>query len=160
LKPLTGVKKLSYIEHLKLAGRNDELAEANVFVSHSWAGLFLTLVDSLAACLRGEEGDAYFWIDLFCCSQHTLYDRDFAKWLERFKPRIAGLRTVLSLSYSDQFAALTRSWVLYELYCAVEAGGSFQVAMSPAESARLLQALPTELDAVLPRGTGARRANK
>ncbi len=143
VKPNTLESKVSYVNYIKSMNFN-MIAAANVFVIHSWNHNFLDFFDALTDILSGEESQAYLWIDIFTCNQHTRYDRDFMKWFNQFKPQIQNYRTICVLSYSDMFSALNRSWVLYELYSTVESNSSFFVAVSPTESNYIVECLQND----------------
>ena len=89
IEPETLASKAAFIDHVSqngsglTAGAAEAVGEqieappvigtASVFVSHSWSGSALDLLESVIdyAEENGKE-DAYFWIDIFCFNQHHL----------------------------------------------------------------------------------------
>ena len=106
------------------------------FLSHAWTHRFEDVVEALA--LREEEseddGVCFYWFDCFSLDEHAtqVLPQDF--WSDTFKEAIRMIgRTVMVLSPWDKPVALTRAWCLWELFCSVEGGSSFEIALPPAE---------------------------
>lgn len=124
---------------------------ADTFVSHAWAYPFLEVVDALE-CWEAETMEhigAVYWFDAFANCQHTAPARSHDWWSNVFKQAIKAIGRVVLVLQTDDPIPLTRSWCLWEIACATEAGVAFDVALSAASVTRLREMLMHDSDSLL-----------
>jgi hypothetical protein len=139
IKPLTFQAKSSYCAMLKTQGHPAYVEKADVFISHAHSYLFEDFLSALEWKLR-DDPEAGVWLDLFCINQHEPMDWTF-EWLSTtFKSNVAEIgRTIMVMSPWDNPLPYTRSWCVFEAYCAAESGGVFEIAMSKTDEKQFLQ---------------------
>jgi hypothetical protein len=75
MKPLTSVRKMSYVNVLRQGSTAVyDVGVANWFVSHAWKAAFADTLDSILDFFRDqspEDGEAVVWFDIFCDCQHA-----------------------------------------------------------------------------------------
>jgi hypothetical protein len=75
MKPLTCIRKLSYVNILREeATTANDVGVANWFVSHAWKAAFADTLDSIIEFFlitSPQDGDAVVWFDIFCDCQHA-----------------------------------------------------------------------------------------
>ena len=130
LKPITGRKRQSYCEYLQEQNSPD-VGEANVFISHAWKCGFLDVVDALQHHFSNEP-DVFIWFDLFSINQYEVPNVPLERWGDTFSNMIGKMgRVVAVLSPWDKPLLYTRTWCMWEIYCAIKTGSKFEVAMTP-----------------------------
>ncbi|KAJ1559565.1 Kinesin light chain 3 [Cladochytrium tenue] len=164
VKPLTAQSRLSLAEQLAASdtsaaaaaragasGSDDPphlvgVRSADWFVSHAWSYDFLDVVEAITLFAEDERRtlgpDTVVWFDLFSNSQHGTAERGFVWWTGTFTNAIRTLgNVVMVLSPMDRPVPLTRSWCVFELYTCRKTTSNFEVALSRAQAAALLDAL-------------------
>jgi len=136
LLPLTNKSKDSYCEQLKKQkGGSKKVGLATVFVSHAWKYLFSDVINTLKHYFQGSRKDEIIWFDLFSNNQQLAVDLDFDWWCGTFKSAIKEFGNfVLVLAPWQHPTPFTRAWCLFEIYCAITTGSTFNVAISPKEN--------------------------
>ena len=75
MKPLTSVRKMSYVNILRQESTAvHDVGVANWFVSHAWKAAFADTLDSILDFFRNQspqDGEAVVWFDVFCDCQHA-----------------------------------------------------------------------------------------
>jgi tetratricopeptide (TPR) repeat protein len=129
--PLTKEQACSYCE-LLLFQEHPAVGIATIFISHAWRFQFLDVVDALTGHFaRSKEKDPIIWFDLFSNNQNKASDLPFEWWCTTFKSAIAQFHhTVMVLAPWDNPVPLTRAWCLYELFCTLDTGSKFEIALS------------------------------
>ena len=90
------------------------------------------------------------WFDLFANAQHNCQEKPFLWWAEEFKRHVAAVgHTLVVLTPWDRPLALSRVWVLFEIFCTVSQGCALSVALPPVEEASLSRCLVVDFDRVL-----------
>lgn len=144
-------KKETYCEYLLRMGHNENVGEANVFISHAWRYQFLEVMDAILYHFSNHSYDVevYVWFDLFSNNQHVAPERSFSWWSSTFRSAIAKMgRTVLVLSPWENPIPLSRAWCLFEIYCSIDTGSNFAISMSEKETAKFMSALHSDFDSI------------
>jgi len=129
VKPMTAATQQSFCEMLR-SQSSPNVALAHTFISHAWKYEFLDVVDALQFHFQ-DSPDVVIWFDLFSNNQHKAVDLDFNWWSSTFKEAIRDFKhTVMVMAPWNNPIPLTRGWCLFELFCTVETGSRFEVAMS------------------------------
>ena len=68
---------------------------STVFVSHAWAYHFHLVMDVMLAHADGQDGEVYFWFDMFTNSQHDTSNRPYEWWQNTFKSSIGVIGQML-----------------------------------------------------------------
>eukprot|EP00944_MAST-04C_sp_MAST-4C-sp1_P009204 g9204.t1 len=131
----------SYVEYLKLNNQldfhgNSVVGVATHYVSHAWDATFVELISALDVLITTQHlnpATTFFWIDIFSLSQHMAHQnqldenddvevktRDAIKNLDCF---------VLVIGSWNSPFALSRTWCLWELLCALSAKRQIEVCM-------------------------------
>ena len=140
IKPLTKRYQLSLSELLHQC-EYPGIGKATVFISHAWKYKFIDVVNALQTHFH-KSLDTIVWIDLFSINQHRWNKKTFAWWSTTLQQGIGTLgRTVMVLSPWHDPIPLTRAWCLWELYCTVTNGASFEVAFSDMDSKEMIEDL-------------------
>ena len=136
---------------------------ATVFISHSWAMSFNSLISVVRNVLERDGG--FVWLDLLSNNQHTASDKDFVWWANVFRSNVRSIgHTVLVLEFDDP-KPLHRAWCLWEIACSVledlsPAGGKsaatkgsvgFEIMMPPSSRAGFELALLSDFGSLLQR---------
>jgi len=149
MKPLTSQSRQSYCE-MKAESLRTDVAIATVFISHAWKLKFLHVVDTLKSHFHSTQHSAIIWFDLFSNNQHAAVDLDFSWWSTTFKSAIAKFgRTVLVLSPWENPIPLSRAWCLYEIFCSINSGAKFEIAMMPVDEMNFIEAVKNDSFVVL-----------
>jgi tetratricopeptide (TPR) repeat protein len=110
-----------------------------VFLSHAWKYAFGDLVAALEAFQAARpagEPELVFWIDIFSIDQHKTGSWPLEWWSTTFKEAIRLIgHMVMVMAPWDAPVPLTRAWCLWELFCTVDVGAQFSVALGPSERA-------------------------
>jgi tetratricopeptide (TPR) repeat protein len=147
IKPHTEVTQQSYCEMIEDPG-SSFVGEADVFVSHAWKYKFLDVVSTLQEHFA-QTPDILIWFDLFSNNQHA-ETLTIDWWMGTFRTAIAQFgRVVMVLSPWDNPIPLRRAWCLYEIYCAVEEKGTFEVVMNADASVAFLENVVADPDTYL-----------
>ena len=137
VKPFT-LGKGSMCDYLKCSN-SENVGVASVFISHAWKYIFLDVVSALERHFAATP-DTIIWFDLFSNDQNNAPNLDFHWWSTTFKTAIADLgRVVMVLAPWKEPIPFTRGWCLYEVYCAIETGATFEVALSKEEEQGMIQ---------------------
>ena len=142
-EPPPGTKSYLSVLQSEPATRG-QVGPANAFVSHAWQFNFLTVVAALEAFVAQHQAgeELFFWFDCLVIDEHANNDKPQEWWSTSFKDSISAIgRTVMVLAPWNQPVPLTRAWCLWELFCAVNTGCPFNVALSPEQSAALEEAV-------------------
>lgn len=148
---MTGSSYCDYIEHHPDLRYSNYVSTANIFISHAWNSTFLQVIDAIKTFLgsqegqKEEDGDHYLWFDLFSNNQHFYSPLPFEWWQGTFMNAIQNIgRVVMVMDPWDNPLTLTRSWCLWEIYCAVKTNSDFEIAMSRDQKQAFETALMTE----------------
>ena len=120
---------------------------AHVFVSHAWQYRFADLVAALEGLVARADNaftadGTYFWLDCVVIDEHDTAAKPEDYWSTSFRESIRAIgRTVMVLTPWDSPVPLTRSWCLWELFCTVDTGAAFSVALPPEQEGQLVAAL-------------------
>ncbi|KAI9331741.1 hypothetical protein BDR26DRAFT_922011 [Obelidium mucronatum] len=140
IKPLTERSQLPFTAKLLQshdALKIDSVHESNWFISHSHASRFLDTVDALYSFFDGrgllDRHSIVIWMDVFSISQHVNSStRPSDWWASVFMKSVKQIENVvLVVSDWEDELELKRSWCLFELYCCIQTGSSFYIAMGP-----------------------------
>jgi hypothetical protein len=147
IKDLTSDGQTSLIEFL-VEQDHPAVGIAEVYVCHSWKMKFLELVAILQEHFEGRN--PIIWLDLFTINQHVAFDVT-SEWLYQVMKPVIGRISSMVVVYPGQKKSpsdylhppkpLTRTWCLWELYCAVETGCKIEIAMSKAQKKQFLEDL-------------------
>ncbi|KAJ3326524.1 hypothetical protein HDU76_012856 [Blyttiomyces sp. JEL0837] len=145
IKPLTSSTNLSLCDTLLTFNRHDAIQIADVFISHAWSYKFIDMIDAIDDYITENEKsphDVYIWLDLVSNPQHGAEDRPFEWWKTTFINAIRDIKeVVLVLQPWDDPIPLRRAWCIYEIFACHLTEGTLNVAMSPKETERMLDAL-------------------
>ena len=140
VKPDTEKTRLSWCDHLASSkdGRNF-VSTAEVFLSHAWAYPFLEVVDAVERHFLNSGKDPFIWFDVFSVSQHKSQSRDFHWWQSTFFNAVGAMGHVLMVMHPwDDPTTLKRAWCIFEAYSCEATQSKFSVAITAAESNRLV----------------------
>lgn len=124
VKPFTQEYKCSYCQVLN-AMNHPAVDVASVYVSHAWGSRFLDVMDTLLYHFR-DDLNTVVWFDLFSMNQHKRTSEalgDFLSAIQFFG------RTVMVITAWAEPLPLTRTWCLWEIYCTISTGASFEIAL-------------------------------
>jgi hypothetical protein len=139
IKPITRVKQCSFCEML-LLGSSPHVGPANVFLSYSWSDPFLLVISRIVEHYREKDfNDVFIWIDLFSYNQHKLCSYDFHWFIITFLNFVQEINNTLLVvnKWESPLVPLTRSWVIWELYCTFRTNSNFAIAMDNSERNRM-----------------------
>ena len=110
-----------------------------MFISHAQQCEFLTVVDALQWHLR-DHPDTVIWFDLFSINQHQTVVWTVDWLMNTFKSSIQELGhcIVLLRPWNDP-TPFTRAWCIFEVFCAAEAGNTFEIAMGESDRRQFLE---------------------
>jgi hypothetical protein len=119
------------------------------FVSHAWRYCFADLVASLlteaeAPKPRTSAATRYYWNDIFVEDQNSADTKPDGYFFAAFRKAVQTIgRTVLVLQPLRAAIPLTRSWCVWEIFCAVSCntGCELVVALPPSEKAEFERVL-------------------
>ena len=121
--------------------------QATKFCSFAYNGDFFQLVDSLEALVsvNPEFADDYFWVDMLVNNQWFALNHDFEWWASKFRTALKkiGHLVIICSPWSDP-AQLKRAWCLWEIFCAIEGGGKFDVALGSKQHDAFIEAILDE----------------
>ncbi|ORY36506.1 TPR-like protein, partial [Rhizoclosmatium globosum] len=125
------------------------IKNATWFVSHAWKDNFLDVIDALDSFFANQQNTTgvapesqIIWFDLFSNSQHDTTLKEFSWWETTFRNAIKQIgNVILVLQPFENPYILTRVWCIYEVYSTNVTGASFNVAMTPAQSEKLVNTL-------------------
>lgn len=117
------------------------IAEPTLFISYTGAYKLSMFIDLIRQYEPIGTEEVFFWCDLFCVDQigwklqTAVVKKEFMFQLQAQVART--MRTVLLVdSWDTILHVLGQIWVLWEIFCCVEAGTDFQVVLSSAEKDR------------------------
>ena len=119
------------------------VAPATTFVSHCWQAPFDELLSALDEHMCSTPLDRklsqYFWLDVFCVNPYAAATVSGEDWSKTFEKMIHSIgHTLLVAVPALAPLAVTRSWCIYETFCALQAPGcQFSVVTSHGEAATL-----------------------
>jgi len=160
-KALTANDKCSYCHKLQKENHWAYRAKPNAFVSHAFTYKFLDAVDALEAHFKDERDEAVVWWDLFSINQHI--DKDWSiDWLKTtFKSAIQDIgRVVMVMSPWNRPVTFERAWCVFEVYCAIDTGADFQIALSEKDQAQFVHDLKLQGTSVIDEMLAEIRAEK
>jgi len=112
---------------------NPLIGRANYFCSHAWKYKFVNVVNALQVFCKNNElipEETFFWFDLFINNQHLAPNLSYKWWCGRFKEAIRSFgKVVLVLEPWTDPIPITRAWCLWEIFCTIDTGSEFNVAM-------------------------------
>ena len=118
----------------------DWVGQPTHFVSHAWKYKFVEVVRALRAFADAQDGGGapmFFWFDCLSIDEHATQALSQEWWGTTFKDAIGEIgHTVMVLAPWDAPEPLTRAWCLWEVYCSVDTGAEFGVALGPEERER------------------------
>jgi hypothetical protein len=147
IKDLTSDGQTSLIEFL-VEQDHPAVGIAEVYVCHSWKMRFLELVSILQEHFEGKN--PVIWLDLFTINQHVAFEVTSEWCFQVMKPVIGRISSMVVVypgqkksptDYLHPPKPLTRTWCLWELYCAVDTGCKLEIAMSKAQKKQFLEDL-------------------
>lgn len=129
VKPITNDAKCSFCELLEHSN-HPAVGIASIFVSHAWQYKFLEVIEALKYHFR-DNMDTVVWFDLFSNNQHKAISLNFEWWSGTFRSAIAQFgHTVMVLAPWNNPIPLTRAWCLFEIYCTIDTGSKFEIALN------------------------------
>jgi hypothetical protein len=105
------------------------MKDANVFISHAWKYNFLDVMEAVRLHYNNDTS-IVIWFDLFSVNEHTTSTqvRSFGWWSTTFKTAIKNIENVLVVLFPwDAPIPLTRSWCIFEIFCAISTRCNFEV---------------------------------
>jgi len=109
------------------------IADANVFISHSYRYNFLDVVDTIRRWENDSpptNGTNYYYFDLFHNNQHDNGKIKFEILRDHFGSSLQSIgKTLLMLSLKDRLAALLRSWVVFEIAVTLKSEIDMQIVL-------------------------------
>ena len=121
--------------------------QATIFVSFTYNTDFFLLVKTIEAFVEDnpEHASAYFWFDMLVNNQWAALEHDFEWWSSTFKEAIGKIgHTILVCTPWSDPEPLKRAWCLWEIYCTVNSGGNFDVAIGANSVNMFVQAIITD----------------
>ena len=103
---------------------------AETIAIHTWKDtLFVTVIKALLEHFK-DKPNIIVWFDLFSNNQHRATILRYEWWATTFKSAVKDIgHMVMLLTPSNNPISHTGAWCIYEAYCCVEAGSTFEVAM-------------------------------
>jgi hypothetical protein len=106
----------------------------------------------------GDDESIIIWFDLFSVNEHasaTEVKKTFGWWSTTFKAAIKNIKNILVVLFPwKNPIPFTRSWCIFEIFCAISTGCKFQVTftdddrkMLKASGIDLIQSLVDSIDA-------------
>jgi len=112
---------------------NKVIGKANYFCSHAWKYKFVNVVNALEIFCENEglvPEETYIWFDLFINNQHMAPNLSYKWWCENFKEAIRSFgKVVLVIEPWTDPTPIKRAWCLWEIFCTIDTGSEFHVAM-------------------------------
>jgi tetratricopeptide (TPR) repeat protein len=159
MKPLTNDHKCSFCEYVSKTDPS-AVGLAKVFISHSWSGRFLDLIEALQEQFK-DERDVLIWLDVVSLNQHEKIKMKvdwltgtLRNWIKEFN------RTVMVLAPWSDPVPLTRGWCIWEIYCSIDTGADFRVAMSQECESQFIRDLKQGPDLVINQMLGTINSEK
>jgi len=149
LKRFTSSLKVSYAELLSSDSASSRLVGTpTVYLVHAWEDGFLDIADVVRENFTGHG--AFLWVDFFCRNHHIDYSLSVNWLVQECKPFIQSMeRTVLVLPTWWNPGFRSRSWCLWELYCAASLSDCvLEVALLEDQQSSLENALLADFDVV------------
>lgn len=117
---------------------------STVFVSHAWAYHFHLVMDVMLTHAEGQEGEVYFWFDMFTNSQHDTSNRPYEWWQNTFKSSIGviGQMLLVMMPWNCPIP-MTRAWCLFEILSAIEEQTKLWIGMPGDQQDMLVTSLST-----------------
>ncbi|OQR83771.1 hypothetical protein ACHHYP_14296, partial [Achlya hypogyna] len=148
--PFTEPSGLSLVEHVRQRTADAAyVAPANWYISHAWQYLFLETLDSLDTFFETNDiADPVVWFCVFNNNQHEAANYPFSWWQSTFRDSLAAIGSVVMVLHPWKSPiTLTRSWCVFEVYIAILAGATFDVAMATNQEEWLLDDILDNMDA-------------
>ena len=112
------------------------VGKANVFVSFAFLDNFCSVI----SCLPDEGDSTYFWLSIFSTNQHLASERKFDWWSNTFLQSIEKINRVIMVALPwNNPTTLTRSWCLWELYCAIKSNSKFEIALGTEQESQFFE---------------------
>ena len=150
-----GQEGMSWCEALRRAG-SPHVGQAHVFVCWALESRACALADALQLWLDAhperDPARTFFWVSAFSAPQgvRAAADGDEDDKLGLVRHAVRAIRqTLLFLDPCDDPIALSRSWVLWELFQTADCGASFDVVVEPGSRQEYEDALQESLDGFL-----------
>ena len=138
VREMTLGMQLSLCDFLK-EKKHESVGYPSVFISHVWQYEFLSVVDALQYHMR-DAPDTIVWFDLFSINQHSTENPDFSWWDTAYITAIKEIgHMVMIVSPWNDRLALSRSWCLFEGYCAKVGKCQFEIALNQKDRSQLLK---------------------
>ena len=154
VKPDTLAKKCAFYE--AWVDKSDEkehpyVAPASVFVSYAREYDYEVVLEVL---LEKDDGNpnAYYWFDLFICSQHGGEEKTFEWWQTTFQQAIINIGTVyIVMAPWNSPAVIRRVWCLWEIFCTIKAGKAvqFEICLPASQSLSLFEGIADNFNIIL-----------
>jgi hypothetical protein len=129
IKPITAQYQCSYVDYLEKIDPFS-VGKAQAYISYARSCNFRDVMKAIIAHFNGDK-EAFVWIDIFSFNQHQNLRLSSEFLCNTLKSGIKGMgKTVMVLTSWNEPAPLSRAWCIWELFCAIEAGGSFEIAMT------------------------------
>jgi hypothetical protein len=125
-----------------------------VFISHAWKYNFLDVMKAVRLHYKNDTS-IVIWFDLFSVNEHSTQVRSFGWWSTTFKTAIKNIKNVLVVLFPlNAPIPFTRSWCIFEMFCAISSKCDFQVTftdkdreMLKSTAAETIEALVASIDA-------------
>eukprot|EP00928_Gymnodinium_smaydae_P061315 TRINITY_DN4541_c0_g1_i4.p1 TRINITY_DN4541_c0_g1~~TRINITY_DN4541_c0_g1_i4.p1 ORF type:complete len:603 (-),score=85.92 TRINITY_DN4541_c0_g1_i4:229-2037(-) len=135
-----------YCEYLlETSGCCDAVSRPTGFLSHAWQFKFASVIQVLKEYMSSNSSESIpsvFWFDVFTVDQHATQTLPLEWWGSTFKEAISMLgHTVMMFSPWSSPLPLKRAWCLWEMYCTVQGGAKFTVALGSSDHAAFEDAL-------------------
>ncbi len=138
VKPMTEEKKISLCGMLQ-DEKHGSVGHATIFVSHAWQYEFLNVVNALQYHLR-ETPHVVIWFDLFSINQHDTKKWSQNWWSTTFMSEIKEIgHTVMVMSPWNDPLPYTRTWCVFEAYCARVGKCKFELALNAKDREQLVK---------------------
>ena len=162
IKPMTLDKQMSYADLYRHANPDtDGVGEADVFISHAWAGNFVGLVETASGMvgkLGMDTSTTRLYVCMLCVCQHYQSTIPFHELESEFAQQLGGCTTGTVLCIAEPWNApvyLTRSWCIFELLQVIKARSTsaakvkYYICMSPSEQKLFVDALINDFDTIM-----------
>eukprot|EP00049_Salpingoeca_infusionum_P019141 m.360423 g.360423 ORF g.360423 m.360423 type:complete len:336 (-) comp19040_c0_seq1:417-1424(-) len=170
VKQATAAKKCAYIDVLRDTAPCS-IGPVSVFVSHAWASELSSVVDALGviadsldqrtatgasqasveAVEGGGDGETFYWFDPLINNAHTVNDKPLSFWCDSTEAAISTAGCLIAvLTHWNDAKLFTRSWCVYEIFCAKEAGAQCEVRMPSSQTHEFGRALLADSECAAP----------
>jgi hypothetical protein len=143
-------KDCSYCEYLSKK-KNIKMKDATVFISHAWKYNFLNVMKALRLHL-GDDEKVVLWFDMFSVNEHTNATeiKSFGWWSTTFKSAMRNIKNVVVVVFPwDDPILFTRSWCIFEMFCAISTKCNFELTFTEEDRESLKTAGTDRIEAIV-----------